>query len=60
MKEFMEYDNNKPVVLEARITKEEHCYPMARAHLRSLDRQNELLTTSGEFFRSPPEKLFTK
>ncbi|BGP30384.1 Acetolactate synthase, mitochondrial [Rhodotorula toruloides] len=31
MKEFMEYDNNKPVVLEARITKNEHCYPMVQA-----------------------------
>ncbi|BGP46358.1 Acetolactate synthase, mitochondrial [Rhodotorula kratochvilovae] len=31
MKEFMEYDNQKPVVLEARIVKTEHVYPMVAA-----------------------------
>ncbi|GAA5990229.1 hypothetical protein JCM5350_000433 [Sporobolomyces pararoseus] len=31
MKEFMEYDNNKPVVFEARITAREHVYPMVAA-----------------------------
>lgn len=31
MKEFMEYDNNKPVVLEARITDQEHVFPMVAA-----------------------------
>lgn len=28
MKEFMEYDNNKPVVFEARVTSSAHVYPM--------------------------------
>lgn len=28
MKEFMEYDNNKPVLLDARCVKNEHVYPM--------------------------------
>ncbi len=27
MKEFIEYDNNKPILFEARITKKEHVYP---------------------------------
>ncbi|BGP14198.1 hypothetical protein JCM10213_006698 [Rhodosporidiobolus nylandii] len=31
MKEFMEYDNSKPVVLEARVVKTEHCVPMVAA-----------------------------
>ncbi|PWZ00196.1 acetolactate synthase [Testicularia cyperi] len=31
MKEFIEYDNNKPVLFEARITKNEHVYPFCPA-----------------------------
>ncbi|GAA5971719.1 hypothetical protein JCM11641_000698 [Rhodosporidiobolus odoratus] len=31
MKEFMEYDNNKPVLFEARVVKSEHVYPMIAA-----------------------------
>ncbi|GAA5968689.1 hypothetical protein JCM21900_005479 [Sporobolomyces salmonicolor] len=31
MKEFMEYDNTKPVLFEARIVKNEHVYPMVAA-----------------------------
>ncbi|GAA5823905.1 hypothetical protein JCM3770_000335 [Rhodotorula araucariae] len=31
MKEFMEYDNQKPVVLEARVVKNEHVFPMIPA-----------------------------
>ncbi|GAA6024446.1 hypothetical protein JCM10207_005767 [Rhodosporidiobolus poonsookiae] len=31
MKEFMEYDNNKPVLFEARVVKNEHVYPMVAA-----------------------------
>ncbi|GAA5860626.1 hypothetical protein JCM8547_005480 [Rhodosporidiobolus lusitaniae] len=31
MKEFMEYDNSKPVLLEARVVKSEHVYPMVAA-----------------------------
>jgi thiamine pyrophosphate-dependent acetolactate synthase large subunit-like protein len=30
MKEFMEYDNNKPILMDARIVKTEHVYPMVR------------------------------
>lgn len=28
MKEFLEYDNNKPVVMECVVTKQEHVFPM--------------------------------
>lgn len=28
MKEFMEYDNSKPILLEARVVKNEHVFPM--------------------------------
>lgn len=28
MKEFMEYDNNKPILFDARTVKNEHVYPM--------------------------------
>lgn len=28
MKEFMEYDNSKPVLFEARVVKNEHVYPV--------------------------------
>jgi acetolactate synthase-1/2/3 large subunit len=28
MKEFMEYDNNLPILLDARVVKTEHVYPM--------------------------------
>ncbi|KAI3481426.1 hypothetical protein L1887_56128 [Cichorium endivia] len=31
MKEFIEYDNNKPILFEARITKNEHVYPFCPA-----------------------------
>ncbi|KAN0065175.1 Acetolactate synthase, mitochondrial [Thecaphora frezii] len=31
MKEFIEYDNNKPVLFEARVTKNEHVYPFCPA-----------------------------
>jgi acetolactate synthase-1/2/3 large subunit len=31
MKEFMEYDNSKPVLLEARVVKNEHVFPMVPA-----------------------------
>ncbi|KAI5478264.1 acetolactate synthase [Pseudohyphozyma bogoriensis] len=31
MKEFMEYDNSRPVLLEARVVKNEHVYPMVAA-----------------------------
>ncbi|KAM0753025.1 acetolactate synthase [Meredithblackwellia eburnea MCA 4105] len=31
MKEFMEYDNSKPVLFEARVVKNEHVYPMVPA-----------------------------
>lgn len=31
MKEFIEYDNNKPILFEARITKSEHVYPFCPA-----------------------------
>ncbi|SGZ15078.1 BQ5605_C029g10641 [Microbotryum silenes-dioicae] len=31
MKEFMEYDNDKPVLFEARVVKNEHVYPMVVA-----------------------------
>lgn len=31
MKEFIEYDNNKPVLFEARIVKSEHVFPMVAA-----------------------------
>lgn len=30
MKEFMEYDNDKPILLDARTVKSEHVYPMVR------------------------------
>lgn len=30
MKEFMEYDNSKPILLDARVVKTEHVYPMVR------------------------------
>lgn len=35
MKEFMEYDNNKPIVMDARTVKSEHVYPMV-CHLFQL------------------------
>lgn len=28
MKEFIEYDNNKPILFEARVVKNEHVFPM--------------------------------
>ena len=31
MREFLEYDTSKPVVLDARVLKEEHVYPMVAA-----------------------------
>jgi acetolactate synthase I/II/III large subunit len=31
MKEFLEYDNNKPVLLECRVVKNEHVFPMVPA-----------------------------
>jgi len=31
MKEFMEYDNSKPILFEARVVKTEHVYPMVPA-----------------------------
>lgn len=30
MKEFLEYDNNKPVVMECIVEKNEHVFPMVR------------------------------
>lgn len=38
MKEFIEYDNNKPILFEARVTKTEHVYPMVAAG-KALDEQ---------------------
>lgn len=31
MKEFMEYDNNKPILFECRVHTQEHVYPMVPA-----------------------------
>ncbi|KAK0565941.1 Acetolactate synthase, mitochondrial [Tilletia horrida] len=31
MKEFVEYDNSKPILLEAFVTSDEHCFPMVPA-----------------------------
>ena len=31
MKEFVEYDNTKPILFEARVVKNEHVYPMVPA-----------------------------
>lgn len=33
MKEFMEYDTNKPILLDARVVKNEHVYPMVSLRL---------------------------
>lgn len=33
MKEFMEYDNRKPILMDARVVKTEHVYPMVRPPL---------------------------
>lgn len=38
MKEFIEYDNNKPVLFEARVVKTEHVFPMVAAG-KALDEQ---------------------
>ena len=38
MKEFMEYDNSKPIVMECVVTRNEHVYPMVAAG-KSLDQQ---------------------
>ncbi|KAI3620679.1 hypothetical protein CBS9595_002646 [Malassezia furfur] len=38
MKEFIEYDNNKPVLFEARVVKSEHVFPMVAAG-KALDEQ---------------------
>ena len=38
MKEFVEYDNTKPIILEARVIKSEHVYPMVPAG-RALEEQ---------------------
>lgn len=38
MKEFIEYDNNRPILLEARVVKTEHVYPMVPAG-KSLEEQ---------------------
>lgn len=35
MKEFMEYDNNKPILMDARTVKTEHVYPMVRYYFSS-------------------------
>lgn len=36
MKEFLEYDNNKPVLMECIVETDEHVYPMVRFSLSSL------------------------
>lgn len=36
MKEFMEYDNSKPVLFEARVVKNEHVYPVSASVLHRL------------------------
>lgn len=33
MKEFLEYDNNKPVVMECIVAKQEHVFPMVSPNL---------------------------
>lgn len=38
MKEFIEYDNNKPILFEARVVKSEHVFPMVAAG-KALDEQ---------------------
>ena len=38
IKEFIEYDNNKPILFEARIVKDEHVFPMVPAG-KALDEQ---------------------
>ncbi|WFD35011.1 acetolactate synthase [Malassezia cuniculi] len=38
MKEFVEYDNNKPILFEARVVKDEHVFPMVPAG-KALDEQ---------------------
>ncbi|WFD04985.1 acetolactate synthase [Malassezia vespertilionis] len=38
MKEFVEYDNNKPILFEARVVKSEHVFPMVAAG-KALDEQ---------------------
>ncbi|KAL4403105.1 Acetolactate synthase, mitochondrial [Malassezia pachydermatis] len=38
MKEFIEYDNNKPILFETRVIKSEHVYPMVAAG-KSLEEQ---------------------
>lgn len=40
MKEFLEYDNNKPVVMECVVSKQEHVFPMVSfilPHRTSMD-----------------------
>ena len=36
MKEFLEYDNAKPVLLECLVERNEHVYPMVRPSPRAL------------------------
>lgn len=38
MKEFMEYDNNLPILMDARVVKTEHVYPMVRPFVPSFVR----------------------
>ena len=48
MKEFVEYDNNKPILFEARVVKDEHVFPMVPAG-KALDEQllHPILNKSG-------------
>lgn len=46
MKEFMEYDNNLPILMDARVVKTEHVYPMVRSSSFSFAR-GELMGVVG-------------
>jgi thiamine pyrophosphate-dependent acetolactate synthase large subunit-like protein len=59
MKEFLEYDNSKPVVMECIVEKDEHVFPMVRFPLPCIEMFRACLTDGWLFVRYLPARLST-